>query len=82
MSVLRMRTLEDAHAELVADDPGCALTKTALRRLVVSGAVRSVKIGRKYLVDMSALDDYLRGVGTETSERAYGGGGVRRVDLR
>lgn len=82
MSVLRMRTLEDAHAELVADDPGCALTKTALRRLVVSGAVRSVKIGRKYLVDMSALDDYLRGVGTEKSERAYGGGGVRRVDLR
>ncbi len=58
MAVARMRTLNEAHAELMAADPGCCLTKSALRRLVVSGAVPSVKIGAKYLINFDRLQEY------------------------
>lgn len=56
-----MRTIEQAVAEIRTEDPNTALTKTALRRLVVSGAVPSVRVGAKYLLDMAALDSYLAG---------------------
>lgn len=60
---MRMRTIDAAHAELVAADPGCELTKTALRRLVISGRVPSVRIGEsrngKYLVDVDKLEENL-----------------------
>lgn len=55
-----MRTIDAAHAELIAADPGCELTKTALRRLVITGRVPSVRIGEsrngKYLVDIDQLE--------------------------
>lgn len=56
---MRMRTINEAHAELLTSDPGCCLTKTALRRLVVSGSVPSTRVGAKYLVSMEALEEYL-----------------------
>lgn len=56
-----MRTIEQAVAEIRTEDPNTALTKTALRRLVVSGTVPSVRVGAKYLLDMAALDSYLAG---------------------
>lgn len=55
----RMRGIDAAHAALLAEDPECELTKTALRRLVVSGEVPSVRVGSKYLVDLDRLEDYL-----------------------
>lgn len=54
-----MRGFDGAHAWLLAKDPGCELTKTALRRLVVSGEIESVRIGKKYLIDMDVLEAYL-----------------------
>ena len=56
---MKMRTINEAHAELLATDPGCCLTKTAIRRLLVTGAVPSVRVGQKYLVSMEALEHYL-----------------------
>ena len=56
-----MRTIEQAAAEIRVADPNTALTRTALRRLVVSGAIPTVRIGSKYLLDMAALDSYLAG---------------------
>ena len=57
----RMRTIDQAAAWLRESDPDTALTKTALRRLVVNGQLPSVRIGQKYLVDLDILSDYLRG---------------------
>ena len=61
---MRMRTIAAAHAELMAADPGCELTKTALRRLVVTGQLHGcvVRVGQKYLINMDALEDYLQGI--------------------
>ena len=57
----RMRTIDQAAASLAEIDPGCALTKTGLRRLVTTGQLPSVKIGNKYLIDLDVLESYLRG---------------------
>lgn len=74
---MRMRTINEAAAYFQEADPNTSLTKTAVRRLVVSGAVPSVMIGTKYLVSLEALESYLEGRNRPTTlpER----GKIRRV---
>lgn len=74
----RMRTIDAAAAWLRENDPDTAFTKTALRRLVVSGQLPSVRVGTKYLVDLDILSDYLRGsTPTAVDEMP----GIRRIAL-
>lgn len=54
-----VRTIDKLHEELLSEDPGCALTKTALRRLVITGAIPSTRIGQKYLVSREAVEKYM-----------------------
>lgn len=63
---MRMRTIDQAMEYVRMADPETALTKTALRRKVISGEVPSVKAGKKYLIDLDRLDDALFGSGAET----------------
>lgn len=58
---LHMRTINEAAEHFRSLDPHTSLTKTAVRRLVNTGAVPSVRIGNKALVSLEALDAYLRG---------------------
>ena len=58
---LHMRTIQQASDHFKAQDPGTALTQTAIRRLVVTGAVPSIRLGRKYLINLEALESYLTG---------------------
>lgn len=62
----KMRTIDEAAAFLRQADPNTAVTKTALRRLVRSGEIPSVRVGAKYLVDLGALDDFFGGKTTKT----------------
>ena len=73
----RMRTIDQASAWLHEIDPECAFTKTALRRLVVSGQFPSVRIGTKYLIDLDALADFLRGSIPEVAPVAKD---IRRIE--
>ena len=57
----RPRTIAQLHAEMMAADPGCALTLSALRRLVRSGEIRSCRVGQKYLVCPAAVSAFLSG---------------------
>jgi len=57
---MKMRTIEQAAAYVRALDPDTALTKTAIRRLVVTGKLPSVRVGQKYLVALENLDAYLK----------------------
>ena len=59
--MLHPRTISEAAAWFKAQDPETALTETAIRRLVRSGEVPSVRVGRKYLVNLEALESYLSG---------------------
>ena len=74
----RMRTIDEAFAYIKGRDPETALTKTALRRLVVTGAVLSVKVGQKFLLDLDKLEAFLAsGMVETTSPSEYGV--VRRI---
>ncbi len=61
-----MRTINEAAAYMVQADPRTAVTKTALRRLITSGQIPSVRVGAKYLVDLGVLDDFFGGQSTKT----------------
>lgn len=58
---MRMRTIREAHKELKASDPNSALGLTTLYRLVSEGTIPSVPVGKKYLIDLDKLEEYLMG---------------------
>ena len=58
---MRTRTVREAASYFREADPQTCLTETAIRRLIRSGAVPSVRVGRKYLVTVETLEAYLSG---------------------
>ncbi|GHV38071.1 hypothetical protein FACS18949_18320 [Clostridia bacterium] len=56
---MRMRTQSEALAAVRAEDPDTALTPHALRQMVLSGQIPTVRAGRKYLLDLDRLPEYL-----------------------
>ena len=59
--MVRTRTIKEAAAYFRSVDPQTCLTETSIRTLVRTGAVPSVKVGKKYLVALEALEAYLLG---------------------
>lgn len=55
----RMRTINEAAAELKAADPHTAVTPHFIRQLILDGKIPSVMAGRKYLVNLDGLQEYL-----------------------
>ena len=55
----RMRGIKEAIEEIKTADPATALTVTALRRLILTHEIPSVRAGRKYLINMDILNEYL-----------------------
>lgn len=55
----RMRTAKAALEELKERDPNTAFTERAIRRLILTGELPSVRIGRKYLINMDCLYSFL-----------------------
>ena len=61
MPTPRMRTAEGALAVIKAAAPGTAVTLRFIRGLIKTGTVPHVPVGRKKLVDVDRLLDYLKG---------------------
>lgn len=59
--MIHTRTIREAAVDFKERDPQTCLTETAIRTLVRSGQVPSVKVGKKYLVTIEALEEYLVG---------------------
>lgn len=57
----RLRTIEGAYKEIVAADPGTAVSKHMVRKAVVDGAIPSQRVGAKYIFDLDALLEYFGG---------------------
>lgn len=55
----KLRLISEAYTIIKAEDPESALTMNGLRTLVKSGKVPSYKIGRKTLVNIDVLKNYL-----------------------
>lgn len=72
-----MRGIKQAIEELKRNDPNTALTEKALRRLILTGELPAVRVGKKYLVNMNNLFDYLGGKVFAVEKT---GGGIRAVN--
>lgn len=59
--MLHTRTIREAAVWFKSQAPQTCLTETAIRTLVRSGKVPSVRVGKKYLVTLEALEEYLIG---------------------
>lgn len=59
--MIRTRTIREAAAYFREEDPQTCLTETAIRTLLRTGAVPSIRVGKKYLVTLEALEAYLAG---------------------
>ena len=55
----RLRTLPEAINELKAQDPDTAFTLWALRRLIAEGEIPAVRSGKKQLVSIEAIEQYV-----------------------
>lgn len=55
----RMRTTKEAAAEIKAADPNTAVTEYHIRQLALSGVLPRVKAGRKLLINLDTLIEYL-----------------------
>ncbi len=55
----RMRLLKDVLPILRQTDPNIPITNNAIRSLAISGQVKTVMIGRKRLIDVDNLLNYL-----------------------
>ena len=72
MALARIRGISEAVEEIKEADPKSALTVHALRFLVKTGQVPSVKVGNKYLINMSVLESYLANP-TDTQKEIHTG---------
>lgn len=61
----RLRTLSETYDYIKELDPETAITPNALRRMVVSGHIPCVRAGKKYLIDLDILFEYLKGTRPE-----------------
>lgn len=68
----RMRTIPQAAAWAKEVDPCTALTRTALRRLVLAGEIPCVQVGVKRLVALEDLESYLAGGRVQVSDQSEG----------
>lgn len=57
----QMRTIDQVAEYVQRVDPETALTKTAIRRLITTGQLPSVRVGTKYLVCLEEFNAYLAG---------------------
>ena len=73
--MIRTRTIKEAAAFFRENDPQTCLTETAIRTLLRTGKVPCARIGKKYLVTIEALEDYLRsGVDRSTEQSGNNAG--------
>lgn len=75
----RMRLINEAYEEIKAKDPDTAITKYFIRDLVVSGKIPTSKAGRKYLINMDMLEEYLSNPEQSRAEDQESIDGIRNI---
>ena len=76
----RMRTIAEAIQEVKKADPQTAFTQTALRRMLKTGELPSIRAGAKYLVNLDILFDYLNNPAAYQPTQAVSTGGIRPIN--
>ncbi len=81
-SLPRMRTVSEAAAEIKAADPNTAITAYHIRQLALQGVLPRVKAGRKLLINLDTLIEYLENPTADKFQvhnTATVKGGIRRI---
>lgn len=55
----RMRTLKECISEIKELDPHTAVTEYHILQLAITGVIPGVKAGKKYLINLDTLPEYL-----------------------
>ena len=55
---MKIRTIDQAIAEIKENDPNTAITRYALKQLIINGEIPYKKSGKKYLLNMDDIDRY------------------------
>ena len=61
--MVRIRTIQQAAAEIKEKDPNTAITEFYIRKILGAGIVPSQRSGGKYLVNMEILERFLESGG-------------------
>lgn len=73
----RMRTIQEAIAAVKEQDPNTAITAHFVRQLVISGEFPSIKAGKKYLINLDSLFEFL--ANPQTTDKESENGNVRKI---
>lgn len=75
----KMRIIKDVFDEIKKNDPDTAITMCGLRRMVQTGVIPSVQVGRKRLINADTVMDYLNSntITSESKQEEYGV--IRRI---
>ncbi len=57
--VARMRTIGETYNYIKEQDSETSITPFALRRMVLSGVIPSVRSGKKFLIDIDLINESL-----------------------
>ena len=68
----RLRTVNTAYAEIKAKDPQTAVTKNAIRTIVIAGKIPSLQFGNKVVFNLDDLEDYLFQFGNPGNSKKEG----------
>lgn len=77
---MRMRTIDEGYKEIKTNDPDTGLSKTAWRRLVITGEIPSVCVGTKRLVNMELAERYLTTGAAADAKLVPVRGAIRRIE--
>lgn len=69
--MIRMRTVNKAVEEIKAKDPETSISKNALHRWIKEGRIPAVRAGKKILVNLDALENYISGACMDRYEEGY-----------
>ena len=58
--MLHFRSIHNAAVWFLENDPGTSITEYCIRQLVKSGTVPSIRVGKKYLVAVEALEEFFQ----------------------
>lgn len=80
-SIPKMRTVSEAAAEIKQLDPHTAITPYHVRRLCLEGVVPTVRAGKKILLNLDTLLEYMNDPSAEKFKPHLVAtvGGIRRI---
>ena len=77
-----MRTLDECYNEIKKIDENTAISKYYIRQLAISGKIPVVMCGRKRLINLDGLIEYLLSSGTAENNSAAENNRIRPMNNR